>query len=77
MATEMWLAERGAKSCPTVAQLKADGKLSEKINVVDAWGMPYTILCAGDDVTVVSSGPDRKDQTADDVAVPERSPASK
>jgi hypothetical protein len=33
--------------------------------------MPYKIECSEDDITVMSSGPDKKFGTADDIRVPD------
>ena len=54
--------------CPTVETLIAEREL-EGDGAQDPWGKPYTILCNGDDVGVVSSGPDGQEGTEDDIAV--------
>jgi general secretion pathway protein G len=36
----------------------------------DPWGTAYKIACTEDEVTVSSSGPDKKEGTADDIIVP-------
>ncbi len=59
--------------CPTVASLAAAKELVA--DKPDPWGTAYKISCvdpnapseAGDEVTVISAGPDRMMATADDV----------
>lgn len=65
-----WRATSGDDSCPTVSQLVADKMIDSASKTEDPWGSPYKIICTEDDITVTSSGPDKKDGTKDDIAVP-------
>lgn len=53
--------------CPTVQSLIAEKELDAAGDTKDPWGGEYTIKCDGDDISVSSPGPDKKDQTQDDV----------
>lgn len=53
--------------CPTVQTLIADKELDSAGDTKDPWGGEFTIKCDGDDITVSSPGPDKKDGTQDDV----------
>ncbi|HHH11156.1 MAG TPA: prepilin-type N-terminal cleavage/methylation domain-containing protein [Sorangium sp.] len=67
--TIQYVALKGAGDCPTVQSLIAAKELDSAGDTEDPWGQPYNISCAGDDVTVSSSGPDRKEGTEDDIVV--------
>jgi len=56
--------------CPTMEQLRADKELSAGTDINDPWGKPYKIVCADDEVYVVSSGPDAKESSNDDLKFP-------
>ena len=55
--------------CPTVDELVADQYLRRP--PIDPWGVPIEIRCPGehgaDPADVISSGPDRQKDTADDI----------
>jgi general secretion pathway protein G len=70
---EHWKSEHGA-DCPTVAKLQEE-KVLNKSAGTDPWGKAYLIKCEGEDVRVVSSGPDGKEGSADDIMIPEASKA--
>jgi general secretion pathway protein G len=53
--------------CPTVESLKADKSLKPDQNTNDPWGKPYKIVCTGDEFGVMSSGPDTKEGSEDDI----------
>jgi general secretion pathway protein G len=55
--------------CPTVATLIADKELDSAGDTKDTWGGEYTIACSGDDISVSSPGPDKKDSSQDDILV--------
>jgi general secretion pathway protein G len=57
--------------CPTVEQLRAEKELSAASKVTDPWDTPYKIVCGDDDISVVSFGPDKKENTNDDIRIPE------
>lgn len=56
--------------CPTVEKLKNLRELSPSFNSNDAWGKPFKFDCSGEDVVMISSGPDGKEGTEDDIRVP-------
>lgn len=53
--------------CPTVQTLIAEKELDAESGAEDPWGNTYTISCSGDDVSVVSNGPDGQPGTEDDI----------
>jgi len=69
-AAQSWQATNNESSCPTVSQLVQDKLLDPGQNTADPWGQAFTLTCTDDDVTVISSGPDKKKGTKDDVLVP-------
>jgi len=54
------------EGCPTVKDLVSAKQLDGK-NIDDPWDQPYIVDCAGQGVSVSSSGADRKEGTPDDV----------
>ncbi len=70
-AVQQWqMATSEYSECPTVSQLVQDKHLDKGQNTDDPWGEPFVISCQDDDVTVGSKGPDKKQGTKDDIAVP-------
>ena len=69
-AVQGWQAANNETSCPTVSQLIQDKQLDSGQNTNDPWNMAYSLTCTDDEVTVTSSGPDKKKGTKDDIAVP-------
>jgi general secretion pathway protein G len=63
-----------AGTCPTVEQLRAEKELSAASKITDPWDTPYAIRCNEDDISVISFGPDKKENTADDIRVPDLAP---
>jgi general secretion pathway protein G len=61
--------------CPTVQQLIAEKELDSAGDTKDPWGSQFTIRCDGDDVSVSSPGPDKKEGSQDDILVGPNSPA--
>ena len=53
--------------CPTVQTLIADKELDSAGDTKDPWGGEFTIKCEGDDITVSSPGPDKKDNSGDEI----------
>jgi hypothetical protein len=68
---EAWRVNHG-NECPTPQRLKEDKELAASTDVRDAWAEPYEIRCDGEATTVISSGPDRRKGTTDDITFPER-----
>jgi general secretion pathway protein G len=63
---------RGTDTCPTVAQLKSEKEIDSASNTNDPWGSGYKSECGDDEIYVSSPGPDKKEGTADDIAVPKK-----
>ena len=62
-----YMALKSSGECPTVQTLIADRELDAQDGGEDPWGSPYNIICAGDDVAVISPGPDKQEGTEDDI----------
>lgn len=69
-AVMRWRATHAPDQCPSLSQLVQDKEVDSASVKEDPWGSPYKILCADDEVTIVSLGPDKKENTADDVSIP-------
>ena len=70
-AVELWQTDHNG--CPTMAQLKSDGKINRNARDRDPWDNEYIINCENGEVAVHSKGPDGVDGNDDDV--PRRRPA--
>lgn len=64
-----WRADNG-NDCPTPQRLKTEKQMSAGSSLNDPWGAPWKISCDGDQTTVISSGPDKKEGTPDDIHFP-------
>jgi type II secretory pathway component PulK len=71
-AVNQWRATRGGDECPTISRLIQDNAIDSAAKVTDPWAQPYKIQCSRDDTTVSSAGPDKKENTEDDIVVPLR-----
>jgi general secretion pathway protein G len=60
----------GGEGCPTVSQLVQDKQIDTAAKADDPWGSTYKIACTEDEVVVTSPGPDKKEGSSDDIAVP-------
>jgi general secretion pathway protein G len=69
-AIQSWQASNNEVSCPTVSQLVQEKFLDPGANTNDPWGQSYAMNCTDDEVIVISSGPDKKKGSKDDVMVP-------
>jgi general secretion pathway protein G len=69
-AAQQWQAANNESTCPTMSQLVQEKHLDPGQNTNDPWGMPFSLNCADEDVTVGSNGPDKKKGTKDDISVP-------
>ena len=69
-AVMQWHLTNGDDNCPSVSQLAQDKFLDSATDHNDPWGQPYEIKCTGDDVVVLSAGPDKKKGTGDDISMP-------
>jgi general secretion pathway protein G len=75
-AVQSWQASNNETNCPTMSQLVQDKQLDPGSSTNDPWGQAYTLQCQDGDVVVVSSGPDKKKGTKDDIRVPKTSAAA-
>lgn len=66
-AAELYLAQDPGAPCPRMKDLTRERILSSSTRTEDPWGMPFQIRCDGDDITIISGGPDRRLGTEDDV----------
>lgn len=62
-----YVALKSAGECPTVQILIAEKELDSTGDTEDPWGNPFTITCGDDDIAVSSPGPDKKENTEDDI----------
>ncbi len=69
-AAQSWRSEHDAAGCPTLSRLIRDRSLASSQRTDDPWGERYRIECKTDDVSVISSGADRRPGTDDDILVP-------
>ena len=53
--------------CPSVDQMRTDGQLDRNASANDPWGHPFTINCDGENINVVSMGPDGRAGSQDDI----------
>lgn len=74
---EKYRVDHPGENCPTVELLRDKKELSQASKVTDPWDTPYKITCGDDDITVSSFGPDKKENTADDIRIPEQAATKK
>jgi len=65
-----WRFSHHDEDCPSFARLRAEKMVDRQSSPRDPWGSEYVIECADDDVTIKSRGPDRAENTPDDIIVP-------
>lgn len=65
-AAQSYMHLDGGGACPSIKDL-VDGKQIDGKKTDDPWGTQFKISCEGDEITVMSSGQDKKDGTPDDV----------
>lgn len=70
-AAEMWRGGHASDVCPTIDDLRKDKAIDMGSKANDGWDMPFKIQCEEDETIVLSSGPDKKDGTGDDIRIPE------
>lgn len=66
-AVEMYLAQNPGSDCPSVQELVSERILSSRTRTADPWENEFAVECEGDDISVVSAGPDGQMGTGDDV----------
>jgi general secretion pathway protein G len=74
-AAEKYRVDHTGEQCPTVELLREKKELSQASKITDPWDTPYKIICGDEDVMVMSFGPDKKENTADDIRIPDNAPA--
>lgn len=74
-AVSQWQATNNETTCPTMSQLVQEKLLDPGQTTNDPWGQPFTMSCSEEGVVVLSSGPDKKKGTKDDIVVPESAAA--
>ena len=67
----VWRGEHPDGECPTPQRLKDDKLVDVSSKLSDAWGGPFVIVCEADETSVLSFGPDRKENTEDDLREPD------
>ena len=67
----VWRTDHRSDECPTARQLRDDKLLDPSSKITDAWGSPFQIVCEADETSVLSLGPDRTANTADDLREPD------
>jgi hypothetical protein len=68
LVVETWRLSHAGGHCPSLEDLQRDRLLKADEPIVDRWGNPFSILCFGDEIVIVSPGPDGEAMTEDDVA---------
>jgi hypothetical protein len=63
----MYLAENAGGDCPSTEALVEGGFINRSTRSSDAWDNDFSIDCEGDEITVVSAGPDGQMGTEDDI----------
>ncbi len=66
-AVEMYVSEHPGGDCPSAEDLVEGGYVNGNTRTTDAWDQPFSIECDGDDISVVSSGPDGQSGNEDDI----------
>lgn len=66
-AAIMYVGENPGGACPSMEDLTEGGYIDRNKRTADAWDNPFSVECEGDDVVVVSAGPDGQMGTEDDV----------
>lgn len=59
-------------SCPTPQALISAGEMDTRTKTTDPWGKPFNIVCNGEELDVVSNGPDGQQGTGDDITTAAR-----
>ena len=64
-----WYLHGGAR-CPNIDEMIRDKVLKRDSKGRDPWGESWRIECSDEEAVVISSGPDRKTGTEDDIRIP-------
>lgn len=71
-AVTLYLGDNPGAGCPTVQDLVDGRYIDSQKRTTDPWNNEFTIDCSGDDVSVVSAGPDGQNGTEDDISTAQR-----
>lgn len=63
----LYLGQEPGADCPSISDLVEAGVIDRTRRTTDAWDHEFVIECEGDDVYVISSGPDGQMGTEDDI----------
>ena len=63
----MFIMENPGSDCPSIEDLLEGGYVDRGRRTTDAWDRAFVIECEGEDVTVISAGPDGEMGTEDDI----------
>ncbi len=66
-AVEMYLSQNPGGGCPSISDLVSERILNSRTRTTDPWNNEFAIECDGDDISVVSAGPDGQMGTEDDI----------
>lgn len=66
-AVQMYVSENPGGDCPGMEDLTSGGYIDSSRRTADAWDNDFVVECSGDDVTVISAGPDGQMGTEDDI----------
>jgi len=66
-AAVLYLGQEPGADCPSVADLVESGVIDRTRRTTDAWDHEFVIECEGDDIYVLSAGPDGQMGTEDDI----------
>jgi hypothetical protein len=66
-AVLLYMGQEAGADCPTMEELVHAGVLDHSRRTADAWDEDFVVECDGDDIEVISSGPDRTVGTEDDI----------
>lgn len=66
-AVIMFLGENPGGGCPSMEDLLEGGYIDRSKRSTDAWDNDFNLECSGDEVIVISAGPDGQMGTEDDV----------
>ncbi|MBN4049478.1 type II secretion system protein GspG, partial [bacterium AH-315-N03] len=62
-----FIMENPGGDCPSMEDLTEGGFINTSLRTTDAWDNDFVIECDGDDITVVSPGPDGQLGGEDDI----------
>ena len=66
-AVLLFMGQEPGADCPTMDELMEAGVLDSSRRTNDAWDNPFIVECEGDDIIVMSNGPDGQGGTEDDI----------